>query len=747
MAPRKKKAPKAAEPKVHGVINGAGEVVEQPIISTIRENFMPYAMSVILSRAIPEIDGFKPSHRKLLYTMYKMGLLKGSRTKSANIVGATMKLNPHGDAAIYDTMVRLSRGYEALLHPFVDSKGNFGKFYSRDMAWAASRYTEAKLAPICAELFGDIDKDTVDFVDNYDNTMQEPTLLPASFPSVLVNTNTGIAVGMASNICSFNLKEICETTAALIRDPNHDVKSTLPAPDFIGGCQIIYDEKVFDQVYETGRGSIRLRARYEYDKSQNCVDILSIPSTTTIEVIIERIIDLVKQGKVKEIADVRDETGLDGLKITIDLKRGVNPDLLMAKLYKLTTLEDSYACNFNVLIGGVPMVLGVKALLEEWIAFRMECVKRRTYFERQKKAERLHLLKGLAKILLDIDKAIKIIRETDEEIEVVPNLMIGFGIDKIQAEYVAEIKLRHLNREYILKRTQDIEQLEKEIAELDDILKSKARIKTIIVKELKAVAEKYGQPRRSIIIYEDNVQQYHEENASVDDYACTFFFTKEGYFKKITPQSLRMSNVHKLKDGDEITQEIEFSNDCDLLFFSDKAQVYKAKADDFDSTKASVLGDYVAAKLGMDEGENAVYMVATKGYKGMLIFAFENGKVAKVPLEAYATKTNRKKLTAAYSDKSPLVAMLWLNEDKEVQFTASSGRMLLVHTGALSLKTTRSTQGVAVMKLKKGHRVFALSEYKEGTFAKPQRYRTRSLPALGALPSNDDKNDEQLSLI
>ena len=747
MAPRKKKAPKAAEPKVHGVINGAGEVVEQPIISTIRENFMPYAMSVILSRAIPEIDGFKPSHRKLLYTMYKMGLLKGSRTKSANIVGATMKLNPHGDAAIYDTMVRLSRGYEALLHPFVDSKGNFGKFYSRDMAWAASRYTEAKLAPICAELFGDIDKDTVDFVDNYDNTMQEPTLLPASFPSVLVNTNTGIAVGMASNICSFNLKEICETTAALIRDPNHDVKSTLPAPDFIGGCQIIYDEKVFDQVYETGRGSIRLRARYEYDKSQNCVDILSIPSTTTIEVIIERIIDLVKQGKVKEIADVRDETGLDGLKITIDLKRGVNPDLLMAKLYKLTMLEDSYACNFNVLIGGVPMVLGVKALLEEWIAFRMECVKRRTYFERQKKAERLHLLKGLAKILLDIDKAIKIIRETDEEIEVVPNLMIGFGIDKIQAEYVAEIKLRHLNREYILKRTQDIEQLEKEIAELDDILKSKARIKTIIVKELKAVAEKYGQPRRSIIIYEDNVQQYHEENASVDDYACTFFFTKEGYFKKITPQSLRMSNVHKLKDGDEITQEIEFSNDCDLLFFSDKSQVYKAKADDFDSTKASMLGDYVAAKLGMDEGENAVYMVATKDYKGMLIFAFENGKVAKVPLEAYATKTNRKKLTAAYSDKSPLVAMLWLNEDKEVLFTASSGRMLLVHTGALSLKTTRSTQGVAVMKLKKGHRVFALSEYKEGTFAKPQRYRTRSLPALGALPSNDDKNDEQLSLI
>ncbi len=741
MAPRKKKTSKTTDSKVHGVINGAGEVVEQPIVSTIRENFMPYAMSVILSRAIPEIDGFKPSHRKLLYTMYKMGLLKGSRTKSANIVGATMKLNPHGDAAIYDTMVRLSRGYEALLHPYVDSKGNFGKFYSRDMAWAASRYTEAKLAPICAELFNDIDKDTVDFVDNYDNTMKEPTLLPARFPSVLVNTNTGIAVGMASNICSFNLKEICETTAALIRDPNHDIKSTLPAPDFIGGCQILYDEKVIEQVYETGRGSIRLRARYNYDKSQNCIDILSIPSTTTSEVIIERIIDLVKQGRIKEIADIRDETGLDGLKITIDLKRNVNPDVLMAKLFKLTTLEDSYACNFNVLIGGVPMVLGVK-----WIAFRMECVRRRTYFDRTKKAERLHLLEGLAKILLDIDKAIKIIRETDEEIEVVPNLMIGFGIDKTQAEYVAEIKLRHLNREYILKRTQDIEQLEKEIAELDDILKSKARIKTIIVRELKAIAAQYGEPRRSIIIYEDTVQ-YVEEAAAVPDYACTFFFTKEGYFKKITPQSLRMSGAHKLKDGDEIMQEIELSNNCDLLFFTDKAQVYKAKASDFSDTKTSVLGDYVAAKLGMDEGENAVYLVATKDYKGLLLFAFENGKAAKVPLEAYATKTNRKKLTGAYSDKAPMTAMLWLDEDKEVLFSASSGRMLLIHTGVLALKATRTTQGVAVMKLKKGQQLIGVKAYAEGTFVKPQRYRTRSLPGLGALPTGEDKGEEQLSLI
>ena len=746
MAPRKKKTSKTTDSKVHGIINGAGEVVEQPIVSTIRENFMPYAMSVILSRAIPEIDGFKPSHRKLLYTMYKMGLLKGSRTKSANIVGATMKLNPHGDAAIYDTMVRLSRGYEALLHPYVDSKGNFGKFYSRDMAWAASRYTEAKLAPICAELFNDIDKDTVDFVDNYDNTMKEPTLLPARFPSVLVNTNTGIAVGMASNICSFNLKEICETTAALIRDPNHDIKSTLPAPDFIGGCQILYDEKVIEQVYETGRGSIRLRARYNYDKSQNCIDILSIPSTTTSEVIIEKIIDLVKQGRIKEIADIRDETGLDGLKITIDLKRNVNPDILMAKLFKLTTLEDSYACNFNVLIGGVPMVLGVKGLLNEWIAFRMECVRRRTYFDRTKKAERLHLLEGLAKILLDIDKAIKIIRETDEEIEVVPNLMIGFGIDKTQAEYVAEIKLRHLNREYILKRTQDIEQLEKEIAELDDILKSKARIKTIIVRELKAIAAQYGEPRRSIIIYEDTVQ-YVEEAAAVPDYACTFFFTKEGYFKKITPQSLRMSGAHKLKDGDEIMQEIELSNNCDLLFFTDKAQVYKAKASDFSDTKTSVLGDYVAAKLGMDEGENAVYLVATKDYKGLLLFAFENGKAAKVPLEAYATKTNRKKLTGAYSDKAPMTAMLWLDEDREVLFSASSGRMLLIHTGVLALKATRTTQGVAVMKLKKGQQLIGVKAYAEGTFVKPQRYRTRSLPGLGALPTGEDKGEEQLSLI
>lgn len=745
MAKRRRTQP-AATGKTHGVINGAGEVVEQNIDSTIRENYMPYAMSVILSRAIPEIDGFKPSHRKLLYTMYKMGLLNGARTKSANIVGATMKLNPHGDSAIYDTMVRLSRGYEALLHPYVDSKGNFGKFYSRDMAWAASRYTEAKLDKICNELFRDIDKDTVDFVDNYDNTMKEPSLLPVAFPSVLVNTNTGIAVGMASNICSFNLKEICETTAALIRDPNHDVMQTLPAPDFIGGCQIIYDENALRQVYETGKGGIKLRARYEYDKSANCIDVLSIPSTTTCEVIIEKIIDLVKTGKIKDIADVRDETGIDGLKITIDLKRGADPDKLMAKLYRFTTLEDSFSCNFNVLIGGVPRVLGVKALLEEWIAFRIECVRRRTYFDRNKKAEKLHLLKGLSAILLDIDKAVKIVRETDEESEVVPNLMIGFGIDEVQAEYVAEIKLRHLNREYILKRTAEIEALEKEIADLDEILKSKTRIKTIIVKELKEIAEKYGQPRKSIIIYEDTVS-YTEEKDDVPDYPVNIFFTKEGYFKKITPQSLRMSSNHKLKDGDEIVQNCEFSNNGELLFFTDKCQVYKAKAADFTDTKASALGEYVPAKLGMDEGENAVYMVATKDYNGMLLFAFENGKLAKVPLEAYQTKTNRKKLTGAYSDKSPLAGMVFFTEDKEFLLKASSGRMLLVHSGAINLKTTRSTQGVAVMKLKKGHRLFEVSEYVEGTFAKPQRYRTKTLPTLGAMPANEDSTDEQLTLI
>lgn len=747
MAKKSSKTPRRTSPsKTHGVINGAGEVVEQPIVSTIRENYMPYAMSVILSRAIPEIDGFKPSHRKLLYMMYKMGLLNGGRTKSANIVGATMKLNPHGDSAIYDTMVRLSRGYEALLHPYVDSKGNFGKFYSRDMAWAASRYTEAKLDAICNELFRDIDKDTVDFVDNYDNTMKEPSLLPVAFPSVLVNANTGIAVGMASNICSFNLREICETTAALIRDPDHDIKSTLPAPDFTGGCQIIYDENVINQVYETGRGSIKLRAKYVYDKSANCIDILSIPATTTCEVIIEKVIDLVKQGKVKEISDIRDETGIDGLKITIDLKRGIDADKLMTKLYRFTTLEDSYACNFNVLIAGVPRVLGVKALLEEWIAFRIECVRRRTYFDRNKKADKLHLLRGLEKILLDIDKAVKIVRETDEESEVVPNLMIGFGIDEIQAEYVAEIKLRHLNREYILKRTKDLEDLEKEIAELDEILKSKARIKTIIVKELKSIAEKYGQPRKSIIIYDD-VARYEEETVEIPDYPVNLFFTKEGYFKKITPLSLRMGGEQKLKDGDVIQQSQESMNNTDLLFFSDKSQVYKTKARDFSDTKASVLGEFIPAKLNMDEGESAIYMLATTDYSGYVFFFFENGKVAKVSLKAYETKTNRKKLTGAYSDKEKLSAIVFVNdEDSEILMRSSSGRALLLHTGAIASKTTRNTQGVAVFKQRKGHRLISAELYHEGMLQTPQRYRTKSIPSSGALPTAEELEGEQLEL-
>ncbi len=746
MAKKKQLKQIKTQPITNGVIAGAGDIVEQRIASTIEENFMPYAMSVIMSRAIPEIDGFKPSHRKLLYTMYKMGLLTGARTKSANIVGATMKLNPHGDAAIYDTMVRLSRGYEALLHPYVDSKGNFGKFYSRDMAWAASRYTEAKLDPICNELFKDIDRDTVDFVDNYDNTMKEPTLLPASFPSVLVNANTGIAVGMASNICSFNLREVCETTAALIRDKDHDVITTLPAPDFSGGAQIIYNEETIREVYRTGRGSIKVRSIYNYDKSQNCIDITHIPPTTTTEVIIEKVIDLVKTGKVKEISDIRDETGIDGLKITIDLKRGTDPEKLMLKLFKLTTLEDGFSCNFNVLIGGVPMTLGVKDLLNEWIAFRIECIRRRTYFDLNKKKDKLHLLEGLKLILLDIDKAIKIVRETEEEAEVIPNLMIGFGIDKIQAEYVAEIKLRHLNREYILKRTAEIEQLIKDIADLEAILNSKARVKTIIVKELKEVADKYGKERKCPLLHLSEIDMDVNLEEEIPDYPVNLFFTKEGYFKKITPQSLRMSGEQKLKEEDEVKIVVETTNNTELLFFSDKCQVYKAKVSDFADTKASVFGEYIPAKLQMDEGESAVFMLNTKDYSGYLLFAFENGKVAKVDLKSYETKTNRKKLINAYSDKSPLAGTAYCENDSEFVITSSAGRMLLLHSGAIGLKSTKNTQGVAVMKLKKGHRVMSIEPYQEGRFSKPSRYRTRTLPAAGALPSQEDEAT-QLSII
>ncbi len=745
MAKKKKTENTIQAPAINGVIEGAGEIVEQRIVSTLTENYMPYAMSVIMSRAIPEIDGFKPSHRKLLYTMYKKGLLTGKLTKSANIVGETMKLNPHGDAAIYDTMVRLSRGYEALLHPYVLSKGNFGKFFSRDMAWAAPRYTEAKLEPICNELFRDIDKETVDFVDNYDNTMKEPTLLPATFPSVLVNANTGIAVGMASSVCSFNLKEVCETTAALIRDPDHDIFSTLPAPDFCGGGQIVYNEQALSAIYSSGKGSFKVRAEYTYDKSNNCIDVTSIAPTTSTEAIIEKVIELVKLGKIKEISDIRDETGLNGLRITIDLKRGTDPELLMKKLYKLTPLEDSFACNFNILIGGVPMVLGVKDILNEWIAFRTECVRRRVYFELHKKKDRLHLLYGLKEILLDIDKAVRIVRETEEEKEVVPNLMIGFGIDEVQAEFVAEIKLRHLNREYILKRTNDIDELEADIAELEAILASKARIKTIIVKELKEVADKYGQERRSKILYVED-DAFEDVVEEIPDYPVHLFFTRDGYFKKITPQSLRMSGEQKLKEGDSISVTLETTNNTDLLFFTNKCQVYKSKASDFSDTKASVLGDYVPAKLQMDEGETAVAMITTKTYEGIVLFAFENGKVAKVPLNSYMTKTNRKRLTNAYSDKSPLAALGFSEEECEFLLTASSGRMLLLHTAAINLKTSRTTQGVAVMKLKKGQRVMSIDKYKEGTFSKPSRYRTRSLPALGAMPDSED-TAEQLSII
>lgn len=746
MARKKKEAKTPPMSKINGVIEGAGEVIEQKIASTIEENYMPYAMSVIMSRAIPEIDGFKPSHRKLLYTMYKMGLLTGNRTKSANIVGATMKLNPHGDSAIYDTMVRLSRGYEALLHPYIDSKGNFGKFYSRDMAWAASRYTEAKLDPICNELFRDIDKDTVDFVDNYDNTMKEPSLLPASYPSVLVNANTGIAVGMASNICSFNLKEVCETTAALIRDKDHDIMSTMPAPDFIGGGQIVYDEEAIRKIYETGRGGVKVRAKYEYDKKNNCIDVYSIPPSTSCEVIIEKIIDLVKQGKVKEVSDIRDETGIDGLKITIDLKRGTDPEKLMLKLFKLTTLQDTFSCNFNILIAGVPKVMGVCEILNEWIAFRIECIRRRTYFDLKKKQDKLHLLKGLKTILLDIDKAVKIVRETEEESEVVPNLMIGFGIDEIQAEYVAEIKLRHLNKEYILKRIEDIENLEKEIADLQAILDSKQRVKTIIVKELKNVADKYGKPRKSILLH--NVAETEESFAEeVPDYPVNLFFSKEGYFKKITPQSLRMSGEQKLKDGDVMIQHFESTNSAELLFFTNQCQVYKAKASDFADTKASVLGEYIAAKLQMDENEVPVKMIVTKDYKGILVFGFENGKIAKVPLESYYTKTNRKKLVNAYSDKSPLTDVIFIEEDREVMLKSSGGRVLLVHTGAINLKNTKNTQGVAVMRMKKGQYLESIEIYPEDLFSKPTRYRTKTFPALGAFLTEEDSGNEQLTIL
>lgn len=728
-------------------IAGAGEVEQQAITDTLMENYMPYTMSVIMSRAIPEIDGFKPSHRKLLYTMYRMGLLNGGLIKSANIAGQTMRLNPHGDAAIYDTMVRLSRGNEALLHPYVESKGNFGKAYSSDIECAASRYTEAKLAPIAGELFRDIDKETVDFVDNYDATMKEPSLLPVTFPSILVNNNLGIAVGMASNICSFNLSEVCETAIALMKDSEHDILSTLQAPDFPSGGQLIYNRDEMEKIYNTGRGSVRVRAVYAYDKSNNCIDVTQIPYSTTVEAIVAKVTELVKAGKVREINDIRNETDLNGLKITIDLKRGTDPDKVMAKLYAATPLEDSFGCNFNVLIAGVPQVLGVRALLEEWTAFRIECVRRRVVYDLNRAKEKLHLLRGLQKILLDIDKAVRIVRETAEEVEVVPNLMIGFGIDEIQAEYVAEIKLRHLNREYILKRLDEVERLEAEVEDLQAVLNSRSRVKTIIIEELRAVAKKYGQPRKTTLLYATDLKEEKEAVAdTVPDYPCTLFFTAGGYFKKITPQSLRMSGEHKLKEGDSIVQTVETSNKVDVLFFSDAGTVYKSKAADFADTKASAMGDFVGGKLGFDAGENAIRMVVTEKYTGYMLFFFENGKVAKVDMASYATKTNRRKLIAAYSVKSPLVAMFHVEEDREFMLYSTSGRRLIVHTGAVAAKTTRDTQGVQAMTLKGQHRLADVVPFEADMVAKAARYRTKSLPAAGATPAAEDVG-EQLSLL
>ena len=720
--------------------------VDRRITDTLRENYMPYAMSVIVSRAIPEIDGFKPSHRKLLYTMYKMGLLNGNRTKSANIVGQTMKLNPHGDAAIYETMVRLTRGNEALLTPFVDSKGNFGKVYSRDMAYAAPRYTEAKLDGICAELFRDIDTDAVDFVDNYDGEIKEPTLLPTTFPNILVSANTGIAVGMASNFCGFNLEEVCRTTIECIKNPEHDILSTMPAPDFTTGGELIYDESEMRAIYESGRGSFKVRAKWQYDKKENLIEVTEIPYTTTIEAIIDKIAELVKTGKVKEISDMRDETDLNGLKLTLDLKRGVDADKLMAKLFKATPLEDSFSCNFNILVSGQPRVMGVREILKEWTAFRVECVRRRTYYDLHGKEKRLHLLQGLAAILLDIDKAICIIRTTEEETEVVPNLMIGFGIDEVQADYVAEIKLRHLNREYILKRTGEIEQLEKDIADLNDILEKPARIRRIIIGELNEVAKKYGQPRRSEILYDLPEEESGSEEEAVPGYPVTVFFTREGYLKKIPPQSLRTAGAHKLKEGDEIVQQVETRNNVEALFFTDRQQVYKVRLAELEDGKVAQMGIYLPGRLGMEEGENILAMVITGDYSGHMLFFFAGGKCAKIPLSSYATKQNRRKLLKAYSDKEPLALMLYLPEETELAIRTSAGRMLLVSTAQIAAKTTRDSQGVAVVTLKKNQTIASVVPAETLELANPHRYRVRSLPATGALLRAEDEG-EQMTLL
>ena len=728
------------------VLGLRAEVLEQPITETLETNYMPYAMSVIVSRAIPEIDGFKPSHRKLLYTMFKMGLLTGARTKSANIVGQTMRLNPHGDAAIYDTMVRLSAGYEALLTPFVDSKGNFGKVYSRDMSYAASRYTEAKLSAICAEVFRDIDKDNVDFVDNYDGSMTEPALLPTAYPNVLVSANSGIAVGMASQICGFNLNEVCQTAINYIRDPEFDIMSTLPAPDFSTGGEIIYDRREMEEIYRTGRGSFKVRAKWRHLPKENIIEIYEIPYTTTSEAIIDKVAELLKAGKIKEISDMRDETDLSGLKLAIDLKRGADPDKLMAKLFKLTPLLDTFSCNFNVLVAGMPKVLGVREILDEWTAWRMECIRRRVFFDLQKKQEKLHLLKGLARILLDIDKAIEIIRNTELEADVVPNLMMGFGIDKVQAEYVAEIKLRNINREYILKRTAETESLESEIEELESILNNRRKIKNIIISELDAINKKYPQPRKTTLVYAGEVEEFTEEQ-QVEDYPVTLFLSREGYFKKITNQSLRMSSEQKYKEGDGLRLSFESSNRRELFILTDKQQMYKARVSDFDDCKASVLGVYLPAKLGMDEGESVITMIDPGDYKAHLLFVFENGKAARVELSAYETKTNRKKLVNAYSDKRPLVAVLVLDGEADIVCRASDDRALVFNTSLLAPKTSRATQGVGVMSLKAKRVVAAVQRLEESGIQNTARYRVRSLPAAGALLKPEDREEQQLSLL
>ena len=737
------------EQKKHNNPNVVGlraEVLEQPITETLEQNYMPYAMSVIVSRAIPEIDGFKPSHRKLLYTMYKMGLLNGSRTKSANIVGQTMRLNPHGDAAIYETMVRLSKGYDALLMPFVDSKGNFGKVYSRDMSFAASRYTEAKLAPICGEIFRDIDQDTVAFVDNYDGSMKEPTLLPTAFPNVLVSSNTGIAVGMASQICGFNLEEVCQATISYLADPECDLFAVMPAPDFTTGGEIVYDRAEMEGIYETGRGSFKVRSRWRYIPKENIIEVYEIPYTTTTEAIVDKIAELIKAGKVREINDMRDETDLSGLKLAIDLKRGTDPEKLMQKLFRLTPLMDSFPCNFNILIEGNPNVMGVREILENWCAWRMECVRRRVYFDLCRKKEKLHLLQGLEKILLDIDKAIAIIRNTELEAEVVPNLMMGFGIDQIQAEYVAEIKLRNINREYILKRVADREELEKAIADLEDTLKNRRRIKSIIVNELKAIIKKFPSPRRTGIVYASEIET-EEEADGVEDYPVTVFLSNEGYLKKITPLSLRMSGEQKFKEGDSLKTSFEASNRCELLVFTDKQRVYKTRLSEFDDTKASALGTYLPGKLEMEDGERVHSVIMPGDYKKNVLLFFENGKIARLELNTYETKTNRKKLINAYCDKSPLVEVMLLGEECDIAMFSSDGRALVFNTSLMQVKTSRTTQGVAAMSIKNKHKLTSAAAFENTSIVNKSRYRVRSIPAAGALLKDEDRGETQLSLI